>query len=83
MGCDEDVSYWSSKNRPAFDAVGVVTDLVVVKVSKTKAAYDSLLDRGVDECDKRAERRCDRMVVFPAPLSPLTMISICHTQVLV
>jgi hypothetical protein len=31
----EEVSYWSSKKRPAFDAVGVVAVLVVVSVSKT------------------------------------------------
>jgi len=32
---DEAVSYCSSKNRPAFDAVGVVAVFVVVRVSKT------------------------------------------------
>ena len=44
----DDVSYWNSKKRPALEAVGVVTDFVVVRVSKTKAAYESLLERGVD-----------------------------------
>lgn len=42
------VSYCSSKKRPALDAVGVVTDLVVVRLSKTNAAYESLFDSGVD-----------------------------------
>jgi len=49
VGCNaEDVSYWSSKNSPAFDAVGVVEVLVVVSESNTNAAYDSLLDKGVE-----------------------------------
>lgn len=66
-----EVSYCISKKRPALEAVGVVTDLVVVKVSKTKAAKESFLDRGVAEYSRRAERRCDRKVVLPAPVSPL------------
>lgn len=58
MGCkDEVVSYCSSKNKPALDAVGVVTDFVVVNVSNTKAAKDSFLDRGVEEYCRRDERR--------------------------
>jgi hypothetical protein len=67
----DDASYCSSKNSPAFDAVGVVTDFVVVRVSKTKAARDSLVDNGVDENDRMDESRCDRIVVFPDPDSPL------------
>lgn len=35
---EDDPSYCNSRKRPAFEAVGVVTDLVVVRVSKTKAA---------------------------------------------
>lgn len=65
------MSYWSSKKRPALEAVGVVAHLVVVKVSKTKAAYDSLCDKGVDEYERKADKTCDRKVVFPAPDSPL------------
>ena len=67
----EDVSYCNSKKRPALEAVGVVTDLVVVSESKTKAAYESLFDNGVDVWFKSEDRRCDRIVVFPEPLSPL------------
>jgi hypothetical protein len=48
-----------------------VTDLVVVKVSKTKAASDSLDDRGVEEKERKEERRCERTVVLPEPDSPL------------
>ena len=49
VGCKvAEVSYCNSKKRPAFEAVGVVTDLVVVRVSKTKAAKESFLERGVD-----------------------------------
>ena len=48
-----------------------MTDLVVVRVSKTKAASDSLEDRGVEEKDRKEERRCERTVVFPEPDSPL------------
>lgn len=72
VGCNVDeVSYCSSKNRPAFEAVGVVTDFVVVSESKTNAAKDSFFDKGVDEYWRRDERRCDRIVVFPVPVSPL------------
>jgi hypothetical protein len=53
----EAVSYWSSKNNPAFDAVGVVAVLVVVKVSKTYADRDSLVDNGVDDLANRAESK--------------------------
>jgi hypothetical protein len=48
-----------------------VTDLVVVKVSKTNAASDSLDDRGVEEKERNEERRCERTVVLPEPDSPL------------
>jgi hypothetical protein len=51
--------------------VGVVTDLVVVRVSNTKAAYESFEESGVDEKDKNEDNKCERMVVFPDPLSPL------------
>jgi hypothetical protein len=53
------------------EAVGVVTDFVVVRVSKTKAAKESFFERGVAEYSRRAERRCDLNVVLPAPVSPL------------
>lgn len=53
------------------EAVGVVTDLVVVRVSKIKAAYESLEESGVDEKDRNDDSRCERMVVLPDPLSPL------------
>jgi hypothetical protein len=67
----EEASYCSSKKRPAFEAVCVVIDFVVVRVSKTNAASESLDDNGVEEKDKNEERRWDRTVVFPAPDSPL------------
>jgi hypothetical protein len=67
----EEVSYCSSKKSPAFDAVGVRADLVVVKLSNTNAAYDSLLESGVDEKERKADRRCDLSVVLPEPDSPL------------
>lgn len=74
MGFTEDEpSYCSSRKRPAFEAVGVVTDFVVVRVSKTKAAYESLEDRGVDEKDRNEDNKCERSVVFPDPLSPLQL----------
>lgn len=53
------------------EAVCVVTDLVVVRVSKTNAAKESLEERGVEEKERKEERRCDRMVVLPDPDSPL------------
>lgn len=49
----------------------MVTDLVVVRVSKTKAAYDSLEESGVEEKDRKEDSKCERMVVLPDPLSPL------------
>lgn len=67
----EEASYCSSKKRPAFEAVGVVTDLVVVSVSKTNAASESFVDNGVAEKERIEERRWERMVVFPEPDSPL------------
>jgi hypothetical protein len=48
--------------------------LVVVRVSKTKAAKEILVDRGVDEACSREERRCERIVVFPEPDSPRKII---------
>lgn len=68
---EDDASYCNSKKRPAFEAVGVVTDFVVVSVSKTKAANESLLDNGVEEKDRKEVNRCERIVVFPEPDSPL------------
>lgn len=65
------MSYCSSKNRPAFEAVVVVTDFVVVSESKTNAAKDSFFENGVEVYWRMDERRCDRMVVFPVPVSPL------------
>lgn len=67
----DDASYCSSKNRPALDAVGVVTDFVVVNVSKTKAARESFVERGVEENERKEERRWERIVVLPEPDSPL------------
>ena len=67
----DEASYCNSKKRPAFDAVGVVRDFVVVRVSNTKAARESLVDSGVDEKDKMEESRCERIVVLPEPDSPL------------
>lgn len=72
VGCSvEEVSYCSSKNKPDLDAVGVVSDFVVVSVSNTNAAKDSFFERGVDEYCKSEDRRCDRIVVLPEPDSPL------------
>lgn len=51
--------------------MGVVTDFVVVRVSKTNAAKESFFERGVAEYSSSAERRCDLNVVLPAPVSPL------------
>jgi hypothetical protein len=57
MGLVEaDVSYCSSKNRPAREAIGVVAVFVVVSASKTYAARESLLDKGVDDFLSRAVR---------------------------
>ena len=66
----DDASYCSSKKRPAFEAVGVVRDLVVVMVSKTNAARESFVESGVDENDRIDERKCERIVVLPEPVSP-------------
>lgn len=49
----------------------MVTDFVVVRVSKTNAAKDNFFERGVDECCNSDESRCDLMVVLPVPDSPL------------
>lgn len=67
----DDASYCNSKKSPAFDAVGVVRDFVVVSVSKTKAARESFVESGVDEKERIEESRCERMVVLPEPDSPL------------
>ena len=67
----DEASYCNSKKSPAFDAVGVVSDFVVVSVSNTKAARESFVDSGVEEKDKIEERRCERIVVLPEPDSPL------------
>jgi hypothetical protein len=53
------------------EAVGVVAVLVVVRLSKTYAARESFVDRGVDDLLRRAVRRWARIVDFPAPDSPL------------
>lgn len=72
----DEASYCNSKNRPALDAVGVVTDLVVVRVSNTKAARESFVESGVEEKDRNDDRRCERTVVFPDPDSPLDFAEI-------
>ena len=51
----EEASYCNSKNSPDFEAVGVVRDFVVVNVSKTNAANEIFVDRGVDEKDRIEE----------------------------
>lgn len=57
-GCTDGVaSYCNSIKRPAFEAVGVVIDLVVVRVSNTKAAYDSLVESGVEDKESMEERK--------------------------
>lgn len=63
------------------EAVGVVRDLVVVSVSNTKAARDSLVDNGVEEKERIEERRCERMVVLPEPDSPLQRDDISNALV--
>jgi hypothetical protein len=50
----------------------VVAVLVVVSVSKTYAASESLVDRGVEDLSRSAVRRWARMVDLPAPDSPLS-----------
>lgn len=57
--------------------MGVVAVLVVVKVSKTYAASESFVDSGVEDFASSADRRWDRIVVFPDPDSPLIRISEC------
>jgi len=49
----------------------VVTDLVVVRVSKRNANREIFCDNGVDEYDRIDDRRWDRKEVFPDPDSPL------------
>jgi hypothetical protein len=65
------VLYWSSSRRPDLEAMGVVSDFVVVKASKTKLACSIFLDKGVAEYESRDLSVCPRMVVFPEPDSPL------------
>lgn len=65
------VSYCSSKNRPALEAVGVVIDFVVVSESNTKAANDNFFDSGVLLYCNKLLSTCDLIVVFPVPDSPL------------
>jgi hypothetical protein len=67
----DEVSYCNSKKSPALDAFGVRADLVVVRVSNIYAAYESLLESGVAEYERKDERRCDLRVVLPDPDSPL------------
>jgi hypothetical protein len=50
-----------------------VAVFVVVRLSKTYAARESLVERGVEDLLRRAVRRWARMVDFPAPDSPLNM----------
>ena len=69
------VSYCNSKKRPALEAVALVAVFVVVRLSKTYAAYESFLERGVEVNDRKAERRWDRSVVLPEPGSPLVRVS--------
>ena len=58
VGCVADVvSYWSSKNKPALDAEGVVADFVVVRESKMYAAKDNLFESGVDEKERNEVKR--------------------------
>ena len=45
--------------------------LVVVKVSKTYAASDNFVERGVEDFASSADNRWDRIVVLPDPDSPL------------
>jgi hypothetical protein len=49
-----------------------VVVLVVVKVSNTKAARDNFEESGVEENERKDERRCDLTVVLPEPDSPLS-----------
>lgn len=57
----------------------MVRDLVVVRVSNTKAARESFVERGVEENVSKDDRRCERMVVFPDPDSPLDCRKIVST----
>lgn len=56
---------------------------MVVRVSKTKAAYDSLEESGVEEKDRKDDNKCERMVVLPDPLSPLELRVSCNSRYLV
>lgn len=50
--------------------------MVVVSVSKTKAARDNFVESGVEENESRDDNRCERMVVLPEPDSPLQEVKI-------
>ena len=52
--------------------------MVVVRVSKTKAARDNFVDKGVDEKERMEESRCDLMVVLPEPDSPLVALDVSN-----
>lgn len=43
-----------------------------VRVSKTYAERDNLVERGVPALPSKAESRCERTVVLPEPDSPLS-----------
>lgn len=44
---------------------------MVVRVSNTKAAKDTLVDNGVEDLFRMVVNKCERSVVFPEPDSPL------------
>jgi hypothetical protein len=69
-----DVLYCSSSRSPDLEAMGVVSDLVVVKASKTKLACSTFFDSGVAEYESSDRSRCPRRVVFPEPDSPLSRV---------
>lgn len=52
--------------------------LVVVKVSKTYAAYSNLVESGVLGLWRSAARRWDRTVDLPEPDSPLQKVSVVY-----
>lgn len=59
----------------------MVVVFVVVNVSKTNAASDSLVDSGVEEKDNKEVNKCDRTVVFPEPVSPLKVCQLAFRAV--
>ena len=56
------------------EAVGVVTDFVVVSESKRNANSEIFCDKGVEENERIDDKRWDRSVDFPEPDSPLKKI---------